>query len=227
MEIQVLYQDDDLIIIDKPVGMSVIPEGYDISSGNLLSILRTRFPELMVVHRLDKTTSGILVFARNKNIHREICTLFEKREVAKNYTLIAHNQPEWEKFNCSQPIQINSDRRHRTIVKAGGKPAETFFMVLRKNSELNLTLMSAAPKTGYTYQIRSHLTFLGYPVLGDHLYQKGLTNDQKIMNQKAARMMLHASSISFIHPYTQKPIHISSLVPFSLEELENKSTFND
>lgn len=215
----IIYIDKSIIAVNKPFGLRTIPDGYDLSTENLQSLLKKDFPELMTVHRLDKETSGVLIFARNKETHRALNIQFEERKIQKRYWLISHNIPEWEHYTAQFPLLLNGDRRHRTIVNHIGKPSETFFMQHKIDHHKNLTVLEAMPKTGYTHQIRTHISFLGFSILGDHLYSKDLSKSQLQLNNQVGRMMLHATSIEFIHPDTGQQFLINTEIPFSLEDI--------
>jgi 23S rRNA-/tRNA-specific pseudouridylate synthase len=172
----------------------------------------------MTVHRLDKETSGVLIFARNKETHRALNIQFEERKIQKKYWLISHNIPEWEHFCAQMPLLMNGDRRHRTIVSHIDKPSRTDFFQHKNDHQKNLSVLQAIPHTGYTHQIRAHISFLGFPILGDSLYNKGLSKSQLQLNNLVGRMMLHATSIEFTHPDTHQQLLINAEIPFSLDD---------
>lgn len=215
----ILYQDDSLIVINKPSGLITIPDGYDPTKENLSSMLKEDFPEIMTVHRLDKETSGVIVFARSKEVHRNLNLQFENRKVKKKYAAITHNIPDWSDFTCKLFLKVDGDRYHRTIVKESGKPSETYFVKSSENRSMNISLIDVFPHTGYTHQIRSHLYYLGFPILGDQLYSKNLNEGQKKLNKNISRMMLHAESIELIHPVSGSPLFVVSEIPFSLSSI--------
>ncbi|MDX9849213.1 MAG: RluA family pseudouridine synthase [Anaerolineaceae bacterium] len=211
--------DESIIAVNKPSGLRTIPDGYDQDKENLQSLLKIAFPDLMTVHRLDKETSGVILFARTKEAHRALNIQFQERKIKKKYWLIAHNIPEWDQFDAKFPMVVNGDRRHRTIVNQAGKPSETLFFRHGYDQNKCLSFLEAIPHTGYTHQIRTHCSFLGFPILGDDLYSKQLTTSQLHLNNQVNRMMLHATSIEFIHPITNQKLLIETEVPFSLEKV--------
>ena len=213
----IIYIDNSIIAINKPSGLRTIPDGYDNNIENLQSLLKIEFPESMTVHRLDKETSGVIIFARNKEAHRNLNLQFEKRLIQKKYWAITHNIPDWVNFTATFPLLVNGDRQHRTIINQSGKLAETLFLRHKFDQHKCLSLLEAIPHTGYTHQIRTHLSFLGFSILGDHLYTKDLSSAQLELNFSVHRMMLHAASIEFIHPDTNQKILINTDVPFSIE----------
>lgn len=212
----ILYQDDSLIILNKPSGLRTIPDGYDYSIENLYAMLKISFPEIMVVHRLDKETSGVIIFARSREAHKHLNKQFEKRLVKKNYIAITHNIPQWVEYTCSLSLLVNGDRRHRTVINPSGKRSETYFVKITEDNTKNLCELKAYPRSGYTHQIRSHLNFLGYPILGDPLYNKNLIESQITLNKTGSRMMLHAESIEFSHPESNNQLIVTAKPPFSL-----------
>ena len=212
----ILYQDDSLIVLNKPSGLRTIPDGYDPTKENLYAILKITFPELMVVHRLDKETSGVIIFARSREAHKHLNKQFEKRLVKKNYVAITHNIPEWVEYTCSLSLLVNGDRRHRTVINPSGKRSETYFVKSTEDNTKNLSEIKAYPHSGYTHQIRSHLNHSGFPILGDPLYNKNLSESQITFNKTCSRMMLHAESIEFSHPESNIQLIISAKPPFSL-----------
>lgn len=213
----ILYIDNSIIAINKPSGLRTIPDGYDKNKENLQSLLKIKFPELMTVHRLDKQTSGVILFARNKEAHRNLNHQFENRLIQKKYWVISHNIPEWETYTARFPLLLNGDRRHRTTINQSGKISETHLIRHKFDQQKCLSFLEAIPYTGYTHQIRAHLSFLGFSILGDLLYTKDLSSSQRKLNDSVNRMMLHATSIEFLHPETNQKILINTEVPFSID----------
>lgn len=213
----IIYIDESIIAVNKPPGLRTIPDGYDPKIENLQSFLKNDFPELLTVHRLDKETSGVILFARNKKSHRDLNIQFAERKIQKKYWVITHNIPEWENYTAHLPLILNGDRNHRTLVKQSGKSSETHLIKHKFDQEKCLSFLEALPRTGYTHQIRTQLSFLGFPILGDNLYNKGLSKSQLQLNKSSDRMMLHATSIEFIHPNTNQKLLIQTETPFSLE----------
>ena len=215
----ILFKDDSLIVINKPSGLRTLPDGYDPNLENLLTLLKQDFPEVMPVHRLDKDTSGVIIFARSKEVHKNLNNQFEKRLVKKKYVAITHNIPQWEDFTCKVALVVNGDRRHRTVINQKGKPSQTYFINRKYKIDKNLCLLEAYPNSGYTHQIRSHLCYLGFPILGDKLYSKNLSEVQIALNNFYNRMMLHAESIEIIHPAYNNPLILTTEPSFSLDSI--------
>lgn len=204
----VLWQDPDLIIINKPPRILTLPDRYDSGKPCLLKILMLHFGKLFVIHRLDFETSGVMIFAKTKLMHRELNIQFQDRKILKIYHALISGTPGWNNYNASFLIKINGDRKHRTVLDTkSGKVSFTEFNILECFKQY--TLLEAIPKTGYTHQIRAHLSFLGLPVAGDLLYRKKDEIKDTIMKRSA----LHAWSIKFYHPVTKKELTFQAKYP--------------
>ena len=200
-----LYQDKYIITIEKPAGLSVLPEGWQPDAPYLLKMLEEKYKRVWVVHRLDKVTSGVMVFARTAEAHRELNGQFERHEVEKVYQAIVEGIPPWDERTAHHMLQTNVGRKHRTIVvRKRGKNSETHFKVLKRG--LDEALVEAHPKTGRTHQIRVHLSALGFPILGDVLYGASETD-------LIARPALHALSLTFTHPISGERRNYTAKLP--------------
>lgn len=206
---KILYQDDAIIIIDKPSGLLTIPDGYHTSSTCVSKILQSHFERVWVVHRVDKETSGVMIFALSAPAHRALNIQFETRQVHKTYHAYVTGLPDWNELDIQSSIKTNGDRQHRTIVTTiGGKPARSAVTVIERL--ISSALVSAHPYTGYTHQIRSHLASVGHPILGDTLYH---AMPQNTPAGPANRLMLHAYQIEFTHPITQSLLSFTAPYP--------------
>ena len=210
---QILYQDQSVIAINKPSGLLTLPDGYNPEIRNLKSELDDLFGRVWTVHRLDKETSGVIIFARTKEAHRIINDQFANRLVSKKYTAISHNIPDWENLNFVLPIQINGDRKHRTVHRDNGKDSICDFDLTDQIARLKISKIVIIPRTGYTHQIRCHLSYLGLPIVGDQLYTRDISEHQESINQRFGRLMLHATLITFLHPTLDRLIKIESPEP--------------
>jgi RluA family pseudouridine synthase len=207
---ETIYEDDQLIIVDKPAGLSVLPDGWEKDSEYLVKILEERFGKVFIVHRLDKITSGAMVFARDAETHRALNIQFETHEAQKIYHAIVEGNPKWEEKIARHPLRANVGHKHRTMVDdKHGKPSETRFRVIKRFPEA--ALIEAKPLTGRTHQIRVHSYALGYPLVEDFLYgakdRYGLSGP-----------MLHSQSLSFTHPASTERVKFSASRPHEFEE---------
>jgi RluA family pseudouridine synthase len=188
MDFETLYSDEHIIVVNKPAGIPVLPDGWDKDAPYLLEMLEEEFGKSWIVHRLDKGTSGVMVFARDAETHRVLNIQFENHEAQKIYHAIVEGNPKWEEKIARHPLRANVGHRHRTMVDdKNGKPSETRFRVIKRYH--GAALIEAKPMTGRTHQIRVHAYALGYPLLGDMLY--GASEMDLI-----ARPALHAHSLT-------------------------------
>jgi len=217
MEINILYKDDHILVIDKPAGIPVLPDGWEQDAPYLVKMLEEEFGRLWVVHRLDKGTSGVMVFARNAETHRALNIQFETHEAQKTYHAIMEGNPKWDEKVTKFPLRANVGKKHRTAVDdKNGKPAETHFRVIKRYlagpepGRGDAALVEAKPMTGRTHQIRVHAYALGHPLLGDVLYSAQET-------WFITRPALHAQSLSFIHPVTNERMKFTAPHPADFE----------
>jgi RluA family pseudouridine synthase len=219
----VLFSDDSVLAVDKPAGMLSVPDRWDPDAPVVSSALAEDWGRLFVVHRLDKDTSGVLLYARNAEAHRVLSAAFEERTVKKVYRALVHGSPAWEETSCELPLKPDGDRLHRTVIDANrGKPSVSFFSVVARYRDC--ALVEAKPATGRTHQIRVHLAALGHPCLCDPLYGdgeplllsklkkrwKGDPYDERPLLSRAA---LHALSAEFAHPLTGAPLKLEAGLP--------------
>ncbi|MES2345306.1 MAG: RluA family pseudouridine synthase [Chlamydiota bacterium] len=209
--LEILYEDEHLLAINKPVGMVVHPApGHP--SGTFVNALLHHCHTLKIdslrpgiVHRLDKDTSGVLIAAKTAHAHAQLVSLFSSRQIEKTYLTICLGNPGNVTINA--PIKRHPVRRQEMAVIEGGKEAVSICTIL--NSNAKLSLVSVRLITGRTHQIRVHLKSRGTPVLGDSVY--GSPSANTLFGAK--RQLLHAHKICFIHPITNSPLEIEAPIP--------------
>src|SRR5215207_9778358 len=193
---KIIYEDKYLLVLDKPAGLPVLPDGWEKDAPYLVKMLEEEYGKLWIVHRLDKITSGVMVFARDAETHRALNIQFENHQAEKVYHAIVQGDPKWDEKTAKHPLRANVGHKHRTMVdNKNGKPAETRYRVLRRfqarpeEGQVEAALIEAKPITGRTHQVRVHAYALRYPLLGDTLYGVEAT-------EIIARPALHAYSLS-------------------------------
>ncbi len=223
----VMYQDEALLVINKPAGLPVLPDGYDPQAEYLVGVLKAHFGPVWVVHRLDRQTSGVLLFARQAEAHRNLNRQFESHSVKKVYLALVVGNPSWEERTIRLSLRPDGDRQHRTVVDPRhGQRAVTHLRVLERFGRF--TWMQAIPETGRTHQIRAHLAAVGLPIAVDALYGNGnpiylssikphyRQTDERDERPLLARLGLHAHSLSFTHPQSGEPVYFEAPLPKDL-----------
>jgi RluA family pseudouridine synthase len=201
----IIHEDDQILIINKPAGLPVLPDGWDHDAPYLVKMLEEKYGKIWTVHRIDKITSGIIIFALTAEAHRSLNIQFEKHQVEKKYHAITVGSPGWTDKITKFPLRVNVGHKHRTMVdNKHGVRSETHLKVLKRNQ--TSALIEAMPMTGRTHQIRVHLYALGFPLLGDVLYSAPETD-------AIARPALHAYSLSFTHPSSNEIIKFQAEYP--------------
>ncbi len=221
----VVLEDPDLLVIDKPPGVSVHP-GAGRATGTLVHGLLARYPELAelpsagagdpsrpgIVHRIDRDTSGLLVVARTPAAYHALRQAIDEHRVERTYLALVHGQPE-DRGLVDAPIGRSLRHPDRMAVQAGGRPSRSWFEVLARYDEpRSLALVRVTLETGRTHQIRVHMAAIGHPVVGDRRY--GRAGDQRILG--AARQWLHASELALAHPADGRPLWAKSPLPADL-----------
>jgi 23S rRNA pseudouridine1911/1915/1917 synthase len=230
--LKIVYEDSDLVVVDKPAGIVVHP-GAGIESGTLANALVFHFNELSgvagrirpgIVHRIDRETSGLLVVAKNDQAHEKLSDQFRDRSIFKMYVALVYGQMSRERGEVEANIGRSPNNRTRMAVLKGGagRPARTLFQVDKRFQEL--TLLSVEIKSGRTHQIRVHLSHIGYPVVGDIAYGQGRENTvQDVMTRQGikslGRHFLHSSRLAFEHPTSHERMEFSSPLPPELESM--------
>jgi 23S rRNA pseudouridine1911/1915/1917 synthase len=227
--IEVLYEDSDLAVVNKPAGIVVHP-GAGVRGGTLAGALLGRFGSLStaggtlrpgIVHRLDKETSGALLVARNDETHRRLVAAFSKREVRKRYVALVHGKMEQKNGRIELPVSRDTRRKTRMTTRLReGRAARTDWRVLALVG--TFTLIEALLHTGRTHQIRVHMSSIGHPVVGDTVY--GAPREVRIAGRLLSaleRNFLHAACIGFAHPASGETIEVRAPLPAELVEYIN------
>jgi len=200
---RLIHQDAALVVVDKPPGLLTIP-GNDLRFPHLRGLVERDFGPVRVVHRLDRLTSGLVVFARTAEAHRALNDQFARHAVEKTYLALVWGDPPWKAIEINTPLRENVGRRKRTMVDtARGKPSLTRVQVLRRGD--GWTLLEITPRTGRRHQIRAHLYHIGFPIVGDPLYGVPPPRPAPI-----ARLGLHATRLTFTHPLSGEPITVTA-----------------
>ena len=226
LPLSIVYEDDDLLVVDKPEGM-VVHVGAGVKSGTLVNALLHHVTSLSqaggalrpgIVHRLDKMTSGLVVVAKNDAAHRQLAGQFKSRSVHKTYTLLVHGQVAGESGEIRKPV--GRDPLRRTRMKVGGiapREALTIYRVIRRFP--HFTLLEAEPRTGRTHQIRVHFSSTGHPIVGDTTYgAPGKLRTEGREVKTLPRTFLHAFTLEFQHPRTHQLVAFTAPLPSELED---------
>jgi 23S rRNA pseudouridine1911/1915/1917 synthase len=213
-KVEIIYQDEDIVLINKPPNYLSIPDRYATQLPNVLGFLKTKFEEVFVVHRLDKATSGIMCFALNAAAHRHISDQFQERTVRKFYMTLVDGKLIKKEGEINKPIAQNKVNSSKMIIAERGKPSLTLYKVVEEFKECSL--IEAEIKTGRTHQIRVHFESTGHPLLVDELYGKqaalyvsDIKNKYKIHKLEVekplmSRTTLHAFKFILEHPTTSE-----------------------
>ena len=228
--IEVVYEDETLIVVNKPAGLVVHPAA-GIQSGTLANALAYHFQQLPdsghglrpgIVHRLDRDTSGLLVVAKTEAALEHLSDQFRDRTVFKSYAGLVHGRVNTDSGRIDQPLARDAANRTRMAVVRGGRSALSLYRVRQRFDRF--TLVDVELKTGRTHQIRVHLAWLKHPVVGDETYGAGRDNTIQNAQLRARvrnleRHFLHAEKLAFTHPQTGKRVEFSSSLPAELAEL--------
>lgn len=226
--LELLFIDDDLLVVDKPAGFSVHP-GAGRASGTLVNFLVERFPEILgvggpgrpgIVHRLDLGTTGALVIARNEPSYRALSRAFAERRVEKRYLAIVWGSPP-ASGTIDLPIGRHPTDRKRMVARSDGRPATSRYRVAGSNGPIALVEIELL--TGRTHQIRVHMKALGHPLVGDEAYGeerwKSLPRQRQIVFRTFPRPALHAWRLAFGHPRSGATISVEAPIPADLKTL--------
>ncbi|MCW9025461.1 MAG: pseudouridine synthase [Gammaproteobacteria bacterium] len=207
--LDILFQDQHLLVVNKPADLLSVPGRTSELKDCLATRVQNQFPDALIVHRLDMATSGIMVMALNKGMHRQLSMLFQDRQVNKTYTAIVDGQITNETGEIDLPLITDWPNRPKQKVDYEiGKPSVTRYTVLGYDAKTNTTRIELKPVTGRSHQLRVHMLSLGHAILGDRLYAS-----PTVVN-KSDRLLLHASELCFAHPSTAKKMHFISEASF-------------
>ena len=202
--LDILFQDDYLLAINKPPGLLSVPGKGENKQDSMALRVQQRFPDALIVHRLDMATSGIMLMALNKDIHREMSISFQQREVSKSYIAVIDGLPEEDLGSVDLPIITDWPNRPRQKIDYdSGKASLTHYKVLDRNPVNQTTRVELIPETGRTHQLRVHMQAIGHAIVGDRLYAESTAQD------KSDRLLLHAEKLAFNHPVSKDQITIS------------------
>jgi 23S rRNA pseudouridine1911/1915/1917 synthase len=218
--VPVVYEDADLLVVDKPAGLVVHP-GAGLATGTLVNGLLARYPAIAsigepdrpgIVHRLDKGTSGLMLVALSEPAYEELVAVLSAHEVHRRYRALVWGHVEAPSGMVDAPVGRSTRDRTRMAVTVRGKPAATYYEVLRRFGQpAPLTELTCTLTTGRTHQIRVHMTSIGHPVVGDERYGGGRRESLPL-----ARPWLHSEHLALDHPITGEPLTFDSAVPAEL-----------
>jgi 23S rRNA pseudouridine1911/1915/1917 synthase len=241
-EIKILFEDDDVLVLDKPSGITVnrsdTTKGEETIQDWVEKEFKTQNLEFRVdeesdfykragiVHRIDKETSGILLVAKTLHAFENLQKQFKDRAIKKTYLALCHGKIVPEIGEINVPVGRLPWNRKKFGVLAGGREAVTRYRIISNfqlpvsNKKEEVTLLELYPETGRTHQIRVHLKYFNHPIFADFLYggRKTSRDDRKVLN----RVFLHAHKISFTHPVTNKQISLESPLPEELSKIINQ-----
>ena len=214
--LEILYEDKDIIIVNKPKGMVVHPANGN-PDGTLVNAIMSICKDSLsgiggeirpgIVHRLDKDTSGAIIIAKNDKAHINLSEQIKNHEVEKTYIALVRGIVKENEATINMPIGRSTKDRKKMAVNKNGKSAITHFKVIERFAKENCTLLEIKIETGRTHQIRVHLSEIGYPIIGDEVYSSG----KNMWNIKG--QCLHAKSLKFKHPITNKEMYIEAPLP--------------
>lgn len=208
----VIHEDETLLVLDKPSGLLSVPGRGEDKQDCLSARAQARYPDALIVHRLDMATSGLMIFARGLDMQRALNQAFSCRQVKKTYTavvdgLLACTDDEWQTIDL--PIVVDwPNRPLRIIDKVLGKPSQTRWRAVSQDHAAKTTRLELEPITGRSHQLRVHLMAIGHSILGDALYATPL------VQAKAQRLQLHACALELMHPLSGEALRFFSKPPF-------------
>ncbi len=222
IDLNVIFEDDDIIVIDKPIDMVVHP-GAGNMTGTISNALlhkypnQDKLPRAGIVHRLDKDTSGLMVAAKSSIAYHNLVQQLSERKVSRKYLAIVEGEI-YEEGTINQPIGRDLNNRTKMAINYKGKEAITHYKPIEVYD--GFTLIECQLETGRTHQIRVHMKSIKHPLVGDQTYNKSSTKLDKIGIENINRQALHAYKLSFIHPTSQKIVRFKSKLPEDMLNLK-------
>ena len=215
IKLDVVFEDKDVIVINKPQGMVTHPAS-GVYKGTLVNALLSHCKNSLsgingvlrpgIVHRLDKETSGLIIVCKNDKSHNEIAKQIQERTLKRHYLALIHGKIQHECGVINKPIGRDKIHRHKMAIVPNGRKAITHYKVLKRTETVHeMSLLECILETGRTHQIRVHMKSIGHPIMGDATYGK--------KNDPADKMMLHAYKLIFTHPRTKKEIKLETGIP--------------
>ena len=235
-DLEILFEDDDIIVVNKPRGVVMYPSAGNKTGTLVQNLLAYTHLSTMggltrpgVVHRLDKDTSGVMVFAKSDAAYRGLVKIFSAHDLTRKYVAFVWGVPTWAGAEITGNIARSSRNRQKmSMVKTGGKPAHTIVNVMDVWTRSNISMFRCTLMTGRTHQIRVHLSSHGFPVLCDPLYGRekahiGSVKDPELLDflREHDGQMLHAEILEFVHPITGEKMHFKAHMPDDMMELKD------
>ncbi len=206
--LDLLYEDGALVVVNKPAGLLSVPGRGEDKADCLVSRVQAVFADAMIAHRLDMDTSGLLVLARGPAMQKKLFEMFRERKVSKRYQAVVAGVLQDKEGEVDLPLIVDWPNRPRQKVDfQEGKPSLTRFRRLVVDAVTDSSRVELEPVTGRTHQLRVHMAAIGHPILGDELYAGPA-------QERAERLLLHASRLEFRHPITDEALRFESPPPF-------------
>lgn len=207
--LEIIYQDEALLILEKPSGLLSVPGRGAEKQDSLARRVQARIPDAMIVHRLDMDTSGVIVMARGREMHRTLNRLFQQREIGKRYIAVVAGRLDPPAGTIRLPLITDWPNRPRQKVDHDiGKPSTTHYRLLSYQPENDRSRVELIPETGRSHQLRVHMLATGHVILGDNLYADPESR------QQSPRLLLHACELSLRHPLSGETMRFLSVPPF-------------
>lgn len=225
--LEYIFEDEDIIVLSKPAGVLTIPDRYDKNALNLRQILTEKYGQIFVVHRLDRDTSGIMVFAKNAESHRNLSMQFEALTVKKVYHCIVSGSVINDEMEIDIPLMTDPNDRGKTIPSVRGKSSLTIMRIIKRYR--SASLVKCLLITGRHHQIRAHLAAVGHPLLVDPMYGKSESFKLSMIKRRynlqkntteiplIARVSMHSKDLGFKHPTTNQDIEFTTEYPKDFE----------